>query len=166
MLAQHSSEHVEHYTPTEVIEAARALLGRIDLDPASCEEANRSVKAVCYYTETINGLVPTWHGNIFLNPPGGKTKNRSNSVLWWEKLCRDYVTGTVRRAIFVGFNMEILLTSQASPLWVGEFPMCIPQRRLKFSGGSPTHGNVIVSLGNDVAQFKRLFLPIGKVIVP
>jgi hypothetical protein len=41
----------EHYTPPRYIEAARTVLGNIDLDPASCVEANAWVKADAFYSE-------------------------------------------------------------------------------------------------------------------
>jgi hypothetical protein len=40
-----SSGEQEWYTPARLVEAARAVLGTIDLDPTSCEVAQRLVKA-------------------------------------------------------------------------------------------------------------------------
>lgn len=59
----------EWYTPAEYIEAARRVLGNIDLDPASNDFANQTVKADVYYTAESNGLEQNWFGNIWLNPP-------------------------------------------------------------------------------------------------
>lgn len=68
---RHSSSTPEHYTPGHVVEAARATLGEIDLDPASCEAANRVVQAKRYFTKNDNGFIQPWSGRVFLNPPGG-----------------------------------------------------------------------------------------------
>jgi hypothetical protein len=59
----------ESFTPPEYVEAARKVMGSIDLDPASCEVAQITVKAKRYYTKENNGLDKHWKGNIFLNPP-------------------------------------------------------------------------------------------------
>ena len=60
MTFEHSSESNEHYTPPAIVEAARATMGGIDLDPASCHEANEVVKARewCGPQCNIDGLTP------------------------------------------------------------------------------------------------------------
>jgi hypothetical protein len=47
----------ERYTPAEYIEAARKVLGGIDLDPATSPQAQRVVQATRYFTEKDDGLV-------------------------------------------------------------------------------------------------------------
>ena len=76
--ARHSSESNEFYTPPEIVEPFRTVLGGFDLDPASCELANTIVRATTFYSLdlsdlTTNGLSPSrpWAGNVILNPPGG-----------------------------------------------------------------------------------------------
>lgn len=64
-----NSGNNEWYTPTEIIETARRVMGSIDLDPASSEIANQTVKAETYYTAETNGLNKKWDGNVWLNPP-------------------------------------------------------------------------------------------------
>ena len=64
-----NSHDDEWYTPPEFIESARRVMGSIDLDPASNEHANKTVKAARIFTEQDDGLKHEWFGNVWLNPP-------------------------------------------------------------------------------------------------
>ena len=59
----------EWATPSEFIESSRLVMGSIDLDPASNDYAQETVKATKYYSGEDDGLTKKWGGNIFLNPP-------------------------------------------------------------------------------------------------
>src|SRR6266566_8165042 len=58
----------EWYTPGKYLDAARVVLGGIDLDPASSEHAQRVVKAASHFTIETDGLAQDWKGRIWLNP--------------------------------------------------------------------------------------------------
>lgn len=165
-IPQHSSRTNEHYTPKLIVEPARALLGGFDLDPASCAKANKTIRATRYFTRRDDGLARQWDGAVFLNPPGGLLRfvggrwrpvpknaaghylgpGKSSMQVWWNRLVAAWMGGEVTQAFFVAFTLEILRTSQASPLPVQAFPRCYPGARLRFGGEQPTHGNVLVYL--------------------
>jgi hypothetical protein len=71
LIPQHLSESADHQTPDYIVEPARQVLGQIDLDPASCREANKVVRATSYFAPPHDGLLKDWDGRVFLNPPGG-----------------------------------------------------------------------------------------------
>ena len=66
-----NSNNDEWYTPEEYIEMAREVLQHIDLDPASCAYANKTIKADRYFSIDDDGLQHTWNGKIWMNPPYG-----------------------------------------------------------------------------------------------
>ena len=59
----------ERFTPEWILDIARATMGGIDLDPASSAEANQIVQATQFYDMDDDGLLKSWHGRIWLNPP-------------------------------------------------------------------------------------------------
>jgi hypothetical protein len=164
MIPQHSSESVEHFTPLHITALVDELMDGIVLDPASTPLANEGIGALHIYTAEDDGLTKHWSArSLFLNPPGGKAPEnrfgiRSNAALWWWKLARSWSIGAVTEAVFVGFTMEIMRTTQLQDVpSVLHFPFCIPRRRIAFdkpdaefatrvASKSPAHGNVLVYL--------------------
>jgi len=141
---QHSSESNEHYTPAEIVEAARVVLGEIDLDPASCPMAQDVVKASAWYGQGSefgeDGLAEPGAGRVFLNPPGGLVPEEyrglgttSSAALWWAVWSNMWLVGEIDAMIFVGFTLEILRSTQGldcpQPL---HFPFCVPSSRIDF----------------------------------
>jgi hypothetical protein len=85
----------ERYTPAKYIEAAREVLGRIDLDPASSKQAQKVVKARKMFTARENGLEQEWNGNIWLNPP----YHRELGPKFIKKLLEEIAAGRTKEAI-------------------------------------------------------------------
>jgi deoxycytidylate deaminase len=80
------SGNTEYYTPPEIIEAARQVLGFIDLDPASSDIANQTVKAAIFFTADDDGLSKPWYGRVWMNHPF----SRANNAAFVKKLVREY----------------------------------------------------------------------------
>lgn len=80
---KHSSESYEHYSPPDVVEAARAALGgSIELDPASSNLANRTVRAERIFTIEDDALFKPWNArSLWLNPPGGLLDREGRRVI-------------------------------------------------------------------------------------
>jgi ParB family chromosome partitioning protein len=154
-IAQHLSKTVEWYTPSNIVEAARFLMGGIDLDPASCLVANETVKAKRIYDAADDGLTKPWHGKVFCNPPGGVRDGESSMRLWWEKIATEYVSSRIEQGFFVAFTLEILRTSQQGYA-AQRFFRCYPKSRIKFvgAGQQPTHANVLIYLPPAVTVFR------------
>ena len=167
----HSSRTDRWFTPEYLIEMAKAVLGDIDLDPASEELANRAIQAKTIITQERDGLTTEWsEGSIFLNPPGGKLKNRSLSALFWAKLMDHKQNCKLTHAIYIGFSLEQLAISQSyHELKMLDFPLCVPRKRIKFDNPvvakhAPSHSNVIIYVPGAVDKtdlFLETFSTIG-----
>lgn len=114
MALQHQSLSDQHFTPPAIIEACREVMGGIDLDPCTSDEVNQwSVRAKTAFMsdgiERMSQHLKTNSGlKVWCNPPGGKTKNQSNTKLWLEAIAKHHQKGTVEQAFFLLFNREFL----------------------------------------------------------
>lgn len=152
----------EWYTPSEYVEMAREVMGSIDLDPASCAEANEVIKAACFYTKDDDGLAQTWSGNVWMNPP----YSRDLMPSFIEKIKAEYLFGEVESAIIVSHNNTD--TAWFHSLALTPAAICFPKKRIKFYRGddvaSPTNGQVFFYLGKNNEKFSEVFGEIGIVM--
>jgi ParB family chromosome partitioning protein len=164
-----SSKSDEYYTPAAHIEAARAVLGGIDLDPASCEMAQQTVKAARYFTKEQDGLAQPWDGRVWLNPPYGTTGGQSNQGIWAQKLVAEYTMFNVTAAILL--VKAALGYEWFESLWY-DWPVCFPRQRLSFmlpdgnDDGQSKQASALFYFGPDVGRFTETFRPFGRVIMP
>ncbi len=86
----------------EVREAARRVLGEIDLDPAKFRGSTEDVPAKRYFTAADDGLSKVWSGRVWLNPP----YERGMVEQFTEKLSESLSTegGAVTEAILLVNN--------------------------------------------------------------
>lgn len=150
--ANHLSKTAEWFTPPDIVELARRVLGGFDLDPASCAKANEVVRATRYYTKEDDGLEQPWEGRVFLNPPGDLSGNLVKR--FWAKAVGHW-EGMRSPVFWVGFNIEQLRSLQLpmTPSPLG-FPTCVPPTRLRFRrpdgsvGTHPSHANYITVIAD------------------
>lgn len=177
------SESNEHYTPAVYVDAARKTMGGIDLDPASCAEANKTVKAKRILTIKDNGLKKRWRGRVWMNNPygwltpeltpweGKGTGERvASSPLWLAKLVKEVASKRVTQACAL-FNC-VPGDGWWQPLW--DRPLCFPYERISFvePGGEAQGGNlrasVIAYFGpkSGEKRFAKAFGELGRIVVP
>lgn len=165
LTALQSSNTNEWYTPEQYIEAARLVMGSIDIDPASNPIANEVVKADTYYTIDTNGLDKDWTGNVWLNPPYGRIDGDSNQDIWSTRLIEQYEAGITKQAVLL--VNAVTDRKWFQPLW--NYTICFTDHRIRFytpdkQPGQPTHGNVLVYFGDNVQDFVNHFSQFGVVV--
>jgi phage N-6-adenine-methyltransferase len=155
----------EWYTPIEYLEAAREVMGGIDLDPASCEAAQQNVKAERIYTQGDDSLRDEieWYGRVWLNPPYSTTLMKR----FVAKLIAQYEAGNVTEAV-------ILTNNTTDTAWFHDlfsrYPACFTRGRVQFWRPDSTahgarQGQTLFYLGDNFVTFRNVFSEFGLVAV-
>jgi ParB family chromosome partitioning protein len=184
-LINQSSGEVEYYTDPKIIEAARSMMGEIELDPASSAKANTVVKALTYYTHHDDTLNRPWFGTVWLNHPFGRAeeactlecrKTEKNpkhihhsfpyfgNAAWINKLIREWQFDNVTEALCITYAC----TSEKWFQPLLDFPQCFlcPRTNYYLPDGTikkgVTKGSVITYLGPNTKRFLYYFKSFGK----
>lgn len=154
----------EWYTPPEFIERARQAMGGIDLDPASCKEAQKVVKAKRFYDILDDGLSKKWKGRVWMNPPYSKDACSKFA----EKLLAHAAAGDISQACVLVNNATE--TAWMQPMLRTCAAVCFPEGRIKFHdktgkpANSPLQGQAILYFGSNRDDFEKAFSDIGPIL--
>ncbi len=156
----HNAGENEWYTPPAIIEAASNVMGKIDVDPASSEIANKTVGADTYYDGKKNGLEQSWKGRVWLNPPYSQPHISQFCDVLAKKLTSGEVSEAcvlVNNATETNFGQKLLGMCSA---------VCFPSGRIKFldiegKEGAPLQGQMIVYFGEQKEVFVEEFSQFG-----
>jgi ParB family chromosome partitioning protein len=153
----------ESYTPAKYIEAARAVMGSIDVDPASNPLAQETVQAGEWFDEGTNGLAQRWRGTVFLNPP----YTYPLVADFIDKLCGAYKSGDVQAAVLLtNNNTDTRWWHMAATV---ASSICLTAGRINFykadgSETQPTNGQSFFYFGPDASAFAREFAAFGLIV--
>jgi ParB family transcriptional regulator, chromosome partitioning protein len=159
----------EWYTPPDILEAACAVLGAIDLDPASsdAQQALAPVRGASYFTVENSGLDQPWCGRVWLNPPYA----RGWIDRFVAKMVQSYRSGEMQAGIMLT-NSATETTWWQSAAGACE-ALCFRKGRVRFlkiengilttGGSSPSHPHTLFYFGPDAAHFAYVFRPFGLV---
>jgi ParB family chromosome partitioning protein len=153
----------EWFTPPQYVERARAVLGTIDLDPASNLTAQETIRATRFFTKEDNGLRHEWSGRVWLNPP------------YAQPLIAQFVAKLVAERRAERIEAAILLThNYTDTAWFHEAAetadaICFTRGRIGFydSDGviaAPTQGQAFSYFGREIDHFEQTFHDVGFVV--
>lgn len=154
----------EWYTPEQYIEAARELLGEIDVDPASSKLAQKTVKAGRFFTIEDNGLEKEWNGKVWLNPPYSQPAIND----FMRKTVAEFEAGRMSEGVVLTHNYTDtkwfhIAANAASAI-------CFTRGRIGFLSpegkkAAPTQGQAFFYFGSRREDFADSFCGFGFVMV-
>lgn len=156
------SDGDEWYTPDQYIEAARKVLGGIDLDPATSDAAQERIGAKKFYTKADDGLTKRWFGNVWMNPPYSYPLVEQ----FTSHAIKQYDKGNVKAAIILTNNCTDAAWFQSL---LKRFPVCFTAGRVSFWQPNQTsfaarQGQVFFYMGASDLLFSKTFAEFGTVV--
>jgi phage N-6-adenine-methyltransferase len=153
----------EWYTPAEYINLARSVLGTIDVDPASNQIAQQTVKAAQFFTKEDDGLTKSWKGNVWLNPPYAQPLIANFA----DKMITEVENGNISQAIMLTNNYTD--TQWFQKLASKAKIICFTRGRIRFESpkgdfAAPTQGQAFFYFGPDAERFRTDFSKYGFVV--
>ena len=151
----------EWFTPLDYIDAARAVLGEIDLDSATCAFAQFRIRAAQFFTKEDDGLAHPWGGRVWLNPPFSRVAE------FVAKLLEEIKAGRVTAAILLTHNSsDTAWFHQAAN---AASAVCFTRGRIRFEQEdgpveSPPQGQAFFYFGKDIDLFCEVFSSVGLVM--
>jgi len=164
VLATKHTGDEESYTPEIYINSVLRVMGEINLDPASNDQAQKTVKADKYYTLDDDGLTQQWEGKTWMNPP--YTARVINKFI--DKIVSHYMAGDIPEAIILTNNNTDTSWFHDGAEYAGA--ICFTKGRINFlkrdgSRSSPTNGQSFLYFGENTDKFKNEFSKHGLVMV-
>lgn len=162
-LINQTSGETEYYTPLPIVDAARRVMGSIELDPASSARANERIRAEKYFTEKDDGLKQHWFGTVWVNHPFGRIAN----PLWVSKMVQEFSRAEV-------FALTCITFAATSEEWfqpLAKNPQCYlcPRTNFYLPDGSlkrgVSKGAVVTYMGPALDRFVKEFKRFGVVKV-
>jgi phage N-6-adenine-methyltransferase len=150
----------EWYTPAEYVEAARACLGGIDLDPATSPQAQDTIRAARFFTRDDDGLRHDWPGRIWLNPPYAQP----DIARFVDKLLAEVDADRASQAILLTHNYTDTAWFHAAARRAAA--ICFTRGRIRFVNpageiAAPTQGQAFFYFGPAVPRFHENFSGFG-----
>lgn len=162
------------YTPPQYIASARIVMGSIDLDPFSSDDANRIVQARYYFTASTSAFERPWRHaarkraypqglNVWMNPPYSVTL----LPLALEAFLTHWTAGDIAQAVVLVNNCTE--TQWFKAMRSKSTAVCFPTSRIAFLApdgkqvSGNTRGQVFFYYGSHegAARFMTIFAQHG-----
>ena len=163
-LVDKSCQSVEWYTPPEILDAVREVLGSpIPLDP--CTTPENPTGALDFYTPREDGLQQVWTRPAFVNPPYGK------ALYGWLQKVAEVPEGGIPVVLLVSASSrwdQIKWQRLYSPALTC---FCMPVGRVKFltpdgtrSKGSPPYPSLLYFYNLSPEKVAAAFAHLGTTV--
>jgi phage N-6-adenine-methyltransferase len=154
------------YTPLKYITSAKKILGKIELDPFSSFEANKTIKAKRIYTIDNSSLSQEWNArSVWMNPP--YSRGLINKAV--DKFIIEWASGRIGAGIVL---VNASTDSKAFHRLIENCScVCFTLGRIAFENidgkniSGNTKGQAFFYFGNNVELFLREFKQYGKIMV-